>query len=48
MSDSASRPGPPRVCYYMQTHTRPQQILRLVTLIKEGSQGSGGGGGPHP
>jgi hypothetical protein len=40
MSDSAIRSGVPRVCYYMQTHTRPAQILRLVTLIKEGSPGS--------
>jgi hypothetical protein len=40
MSDCAARPAPPRVCYYLQTHTRPTQILRLVTLIKEGSPGS--------
>lgn len=29
-----------RVCYYMQTHTRPEQIARLVELIKEGSPDS--------
>ena len=40
MSDSAARSGPLRVCYYMQTHTRPAQLLRLVTVIKEGSPGS--------
>lgn len=27
---------PIRVCYYMQTHTRPAQIERLVRLIKRG------------
>lgn len=29
-----------RVCYYLQTHTRPAQVLRLVELIKEGSPDS--------
>jgi hypothetical protein len=28
------------VCYYLQTHTRPAQVLRLVELIKEGSPDS--------
>ena len=28
---------PSRVCYYMQTHTRPTQIVRLTSLIKESS-----------
>jgi hypothetical protein len=27
----------PRVCYYIQCHKRPAQILRLVRLLKEGS-----------
>jgi hypothetical protein len=40
MSQSATGPGSVRVCYYMQTHTRPTQILRLVKLIKDGSPGS--------
>ena len=26
-----------KICYYMQTHTRPAQIARLVKTIKEGS-----------
>jgi hypothetical protein len=29
-----------RVCYYLQTHTRPGQVLRLVELIKAGSPDS--------
>jgi hypothetical protein len=29
-----------RVCYYLQTHTRPAQVLRLVELIKAGSPDS--------
>jgi hypothetical protein len=29
-----------RVCYHLQTHTRPAQVARLVELIKEGSPGS--------
>jgi len=28
------------VCYYLQTHTRPEQVLRLVELIKDGSPDS--------
>jgi len=28
------------VCYYLQTHTRPDQVTRLVELIKEGSPDS--------
>lgn len=28
------------VCYYLQTHTRPAQVLRLVELIKAGSPDS--------
>ena len=28
---------PVRVCYYLQTHTRPAQVNRLVELIKAGS-----------
>lgn len=32
--------SPLRMCYYMQTHTRPTQIARLVRVIKEGSPGS--------
>ena len=31
---------PDRVCYYMQTHTRPAQIARLVEVIKQGSPDS--------
>jgi hypothetical protein len=31
---------PVRVCYYLQTHTRPAQVNRLVELIKAGSQDS--------
>ena len=26
-----------RVCYYLQTHTRPAQVARLVEVIREGS-----------
>lgn len=40
MKEGVTRSRPVRVCYYLQTHTRPAQILRLVTLIKEGSPGS--------
>lgn len=40
MHDGATRSRPIRVCYYMQTHTRPPQIARLVELIKEGSPDS--------
>lgn len=29
-----------RVCYYMQTHTKPKQVARLVDVIKEGSPDS--------
>jgi hypothetical protein len=29
-----------RVCYYMQTHKGPEQIARLVRIIKQGSPGS--------
>ena len=31
---------PVRVCYYLQTHTRPAQVNRLVELIKAGSPDS--------
>ena len=31
---------PVRVCYYLQTHTRPAQVTRLVELIKAGSPDS--------
>jgi len=37
MNQGATRSRPVRVCYYMQTHTKPAQIARLVELIKEGS-----------
>src|ERR1700691_6050303 len=37
MNQGAPRSRPVRVCYYMQTHTKPAQIARLVELIKEGS-----------
>ena len=38
---SRSRPvRPVRVCYYLQTHTRPAQVTRLVEVIKEGSPDS--------
>jgi hypothetical protein len=37
MNDEATQSPPIRVCYYMQTHTRPAQILRLARTIKEGS-----------
>lgn len=30
----------PRVCYYLQTHRAPEQVARLVALIKEGSPAS--------
>jgi hypothetical protein len=32
--------APVRVCYYLQTHTKSEQILRLVELIKQGSPDS--------
>ena len=31
---------PIRVCYHIQTHTRPEQVTRLVEVIKQGSPGS--------
>ena len=31
---------PIRVCYHIQTHTRPEQVPRLVGVIKRGSPGS--------
>jgi hypothetical protein len=34
------QPARPRVCYYMQTHRSPDQVARLVELIKEGSPDS--------
>jgi len=34
------RSRPIQTCYYMQTHSRPEQIERLVRLIKEGSPSS--------
>jgi hypothetical protein len=37
MDQSAARAPAVRFCYYMQTHTNPSQIARLVELIKEGS-----------
>lgn len=37
--DDGGRP-PVRVCYYLQSHTLPDQVARLVGLIKEGSPGS--------
>jgi hypothetical protein len=37
MNEDAYRSRSARVCYYMQTHTRPEQIARLVRIIKEGS-----------
>lgn len=40
MAHSTSRPRPIRVCYYLQTHTRPGQVSRLVEVIKEGSPDS--------
>lgn len=40
MKDKVSSSRPIRVCYYMQTHARPQQIARLVRVIKEGSPNS--------
>ena len=40
MNEQADRPHPVRVCYYMQTHTGPAQIARLVSVIKEGSPDS--------
>jgi hypothetical protein len=40
MHERPARSQPIRVCYYMQTHTRPAQIARLVEVIKEGSPDS--------
>jgi hypothetical protein len=40
MDEGASESRPVRVCYYIQTHTRPKQIARLVRAIKEGSPNS--------
>jgi hypothetical protein len=40
MSDPAGQARPIRVCYYLQTHTRPEQVARLVDVIKEGSPDS--------
>lgn len=37
MEHDHDHPRPVRVCYYIQTHTRPAQVARLVRLIKEGS-----------
>lgn len=37
MNDNISQEAPVRVCYYMQTHTKPAQIARLVNIIKSGS-----------
>jgi hypothetical protein len=37
MNDSSRAFVPVRVCYYLQTHTKPEQLTRLVELIKEGS-----------
>jgi hypothetical protein len=31
---------PARMCYYLQTHKAPEQIVRLVARIKDGSPGS--------
>jgi O-antigen/teichoic acid export membrane protein len=36
----AGDPRPVRVCYYLQTHSRPAQVTRLVRVIKEGSPDS--------
>ena len=38
--DSFPPREPTRMCYYMQTHKEPGQIVRLVRTIKEGSPGS--------
>jgi O-antigen/teichoic acid export membrane protein len=35
-----TRSRPVRVCYYLQTHSVPAQVARLVGVIKEGSPGS--------
>lgn len=40
MSQQHVTPHRTRVCYYMQTHTRPAQVLRLVGRIKEASPDS--------
>jgi hypothetical protein len=40
MNDSSRTFAPVRVCYYMQTHIKPEQLTRLVELIKEGSPDS--------
>ena len=40
MDQAVAQPRAVRVCYYMQTHARPAQIIRLVELIKEGSPDS--------
>ena len=40
MANPAPQARPVRVCYYLQTHTRPGQVARLVDVIKEGSPGS--------
>jgi hypothetical protein len=40
MDLGATGSRPVRVCYYMQTHTKPAQIARLVELIREGSPDS--------
>lgn len=39
LADDDGRP-PVRVCYYLQSHTLPEQVYRLVRLIKEGSPDS--------
>lgn len=40
MPDHATQSRPVRVCYYLQTHTRPEQVTRLVEVIKDGSPSS--------
>ncbi len=40
MNERSTRSRPIRVCYYMQTHTRPAQVARLVEIIKEDSPDS--------
>lgn len=37
MCEPSAQPGPIRVCYYLQTHTLPEQVTRLVGVIKRGS-----------
>jgi O-antigen/teichoic acid export membrane protein len=40
MPGRPARSRPVRVCYHIQTHTRPEQVTRLVEVIKQGSPGS--------